>query len=76
MYEALKTILIEELQLTEGDVRPEAGREEAGLDSLAMVELSMLLSKRLGIEISDDELLESATLSDIARLMDERSAKA
>jgi acyl carrier protein len=76
VYDALKNILVDDLHLTEEDIRPEASREEAGLDSLAMVELSMMLSKRLGIEISDDELLEATTVADLARLIGRRSTLA
>lgn len=75
MYDTLKNILIRDLHLTEEDIRPEASREEAGLDSLAMVELSMMLSKRLGIEISDDELLDAATVADLAHLIGQRSTR-
>lgn len=73
MYEELKAILVEDLRLDEQAVRPTAGRGEVGLDSLAIVELSMLLSRRLQIEISDDELLELGTVADISRLMEQRS---
>ena len=76
MYEMLRTILVEDLQLEDAHVRPEAGREGAGLDSLAVVELSMILSKRLSIEISDDELMRVSTVAEIARLMEERSPRA
>jgi acyl carrier protein len=75
VYEVLRAILVEDLQLRDADVRPEAGREGAGLDSLAIVELSMILSKRFSIEISDDELMRVSTVADIARLMEERSAR-
>ncbi len=75
MYEVLRAILVEDLQLRDADVRPEAGPEGAGLDSLAIVELSMILSKRFSIEISDDELMRVSTVADIARLMEERSAR-
>lgn len=54
------------------DVVATADRAEVGLDSLAVVELSALLSKRLDIEISDYELLELATVGDIADLVAER----
>jgi acyl carrier protein len=74
MYELLKTIMIEDLQLNAGDVSPDANRADAGLDSLAIVELSMVLSRRLGIDIADDELLELETVADIAHLIAERSA--
>lgn len=73
MYELLKTILIEDLELDAGEVRPDASREDAGLDSLAIVELSMVLSRRLGIAIPDDELLELDTVADIAELIEQRA---
>jgi len=72
VYGELRTLLIEDLRLDESDVRPEADREEAGLDSLAVVELSMVLSERFGVEISDEDLLEAATLADIAHLMEQQ----
>jgi acyl carrier protein len=55
-------------------VHPGASREDAGLDSLAIVELSMVLSRRLGVDFSDDELLELKTVADIAQLMEQRTA--
>lgn len=74
MYELLKAILIEKLLLDAEGVRPEATREDAGLDSLAVVELSMVLSQHHGIQISDDELLELDTVAEIAALMEQRTA--
>jgi acyl carrier protein len=74
MYELLKTIMIEDLQLKADEVSPDASREDAGLDSLAVVELSMVLSRRLGVEIGDDELLELDTVADIAQLIQQRTA--
>ena len=53
---------------------PDASCEDAGLDSLAVVELSMVLSQRLDIDISDDELLELATLAAIVQLIEQRTA--
>jgi acyl carrier protein len=72
VYEELKTLLIDDLRLDENGLRPETGREEAGLDSLAVVELSMLLSDRYQVEISDEDLLEAATVADIARLLEQQ----
>jgi len=76
MYEVLRTILIEDLLLDAGDVRPDADRSDVGLDSLAIVELSMVLSRRLGIDVTDDELLELETVGDIAQLIEERTVRA
>ncbi len=69
MYEQLKSILVDDLQLKADKIRPETTLEETGLDSLGVVELSLVLGKRFGIEISDDELLEAATVAGVADLL-------
>ncbi|MGR8012186.1 acyl carrier protein [Streptomyces hypolithicus] len=74
MFEVLKEILISKLKVTGDQVTPEASREDVELDSLAIVELSMLLEKDYGIEISDDELMDVDTIGEMARLMEERRA--
>jgi histidinol-phosphate aminotransferase len=74
MYDLLKTIMIEDLQLDADSVYPGASREDAGLDSLAVVDLSTLLNERHGIPITDAELFELATLAEIAQLMEQRTA--
>lgn len=72
MFDQLKSILVEDLQMRSEDVVATADRTEVGLDSLAVVELSVLLSKRLDIEVQDYELLELGTVGDIAELLAER----
>jgi acyl carrier protein len=74
LYDKLKSILVSELLLKVDDIRPEATLAEAGMDSLAMVELAMVLSKRYGIELSDDELIETATVAEIADLLAQRAS--
>jgi acyl carrier protein len=76
MYELLKTIMIEDLQLDADAVSPDATREDAGLDSLAMVDLSVAISRRLGINITDDQIFELKTVADIAQLMEQRAPDA
>lgn len=75
MYETLKEILIVNLRLDKANISPEADFDEAGLDSLAVVELGMVLSKRLGIEIDDYELAHAGTVGQIVSLMEERVAR-
>ncbi|MEU0929461.1 acyl carrier protein [Streptomyces solisilvae] len=76
VYEDLKGILVDDLQMRAEDVVPTAGREQVGLDSLAAVELATLLGDRYGVEIHDYELLEADTVADIADLVAERRAAA
>lgn len=73
MFETLKEILISKLKVSPEQITPQATPEDAELDSLAMVELSMLFQQQLGMTISDDELAEAKTLGDITRMMQERS---
>lgn len=65
MYETLK---VEPEQIT-----PDATKDDLDLDSLAFVELSMVLGKEHGLHISDDELFDMETVGDIAALMEERA---
>jgi acyl carrier protein len=75
MLDELKDILSNKLKVSPEAITPEATREDIELDSLAVVELSLLLKSELGLDISDDELLDSETVGDMVSLMEERSAK-
>jgi acyl carrier protein len=72
VYDLLKSILVDDLQIRAEDITSAANRAEVGLDSLGVTELSSVLSSRLDIEIHDYELLELRTVGDIARLMEKR----
>ncbi|KUF19111.1 MULTISPECIES: acyl carrier protein [Streptomyces] len=74
MFETLKEILVDKLKVDPSRITPDATREEAELDSLAVVELSMLLDKEYGVVISDDELMEAENIGEMARMMTERRA--
>lgn len=75
MFEELKAILSAKLKVAPEAIVPEASHEEIELDSLAVVELSLLLETEVGVRISDDELLEAGSVGGIVLLMEERSAK-
>ncbi|MEV0323670.1 acyl carrier protein [Streptomyces sp. NPDC050658] len=74
MFETLKEILVSMLKVSPDLITEDATREEAELDSLAVVELSMLLEKDYGIRISDDELMEAESIGAMARMITERRA--
>lgn len=69
MFEILKEILVSKLKVRPEQVTPEATQQDVELDSLAMVELSLILEKELGVVVSDDELVEAGTVGGIAQLL-------
>lgn len=75
-FEQIKEILVSNLKVAPEQVTPEATWEDIELDSLAMVELSLMLEQEFGLEIGDDELLGASTISDMVGLVEERSTRA
>jgi acyl carrier protein len=76
VFETLKEILVNKLKVSPIEITMDATKDDVELDSLAVVELAIILDKDLGIKISDDELAAAETIGDIVQLMQERSAAA
>lgn len=75
MFEKLKEILVNKLKVTPEQITLKATLEDIELDSLAVVELSLVLETELGVSISDDELLEAETVGDMVALIEQGSAR-
>ena len=65
----LTTMLRTDIQVPEQLLQPHTTLDDAGIDSLAVVELSMLFTQRLGITVTDAQIARSATLGDLDRLL-------
>ncbi|MEU3975175.1 phosphopantetheine-binding protein [Streptomyces bacillaris] len=70
MNRTLKMILIGPLQMDEEVLRPETSLEDAGLDSLAIAELDLLLAE-LGVALGEDRLAAATTVGALDQLVDE-----
>jgi acyl carrier protein len=70
--EDFKRILIDDLNLDEAALRPEASLENAGIDSLTIVELSISLAQRFGVEVSEEDLGGAASLDEMDRMVEQR----
>jgi acyl carrier protein len=75
MFEQIKAIMVRKFQLDPADVLPDASLTDLQLDSLDLVELSLVLEKELNARISDDELAEAQQLGAIVDLVAQRGAK-
>ncbi|MER5548924.1 acyl carrier protein [Streptomyces sp. NPDC002589] len=73
-FSSLKDILVSKLKVEPELVTPDATREDVELDSLAIVELAMVLEKEFGIAVTDDELLDTENIGSMATLIEQRRA--
>lgn len=66
MFEKIKEIIVETINVDEELITPEATlMEDLGIDSLSAVELAMELETEFDIRIEDDELANLKTVQDI-----------
>jgi len=68
----LMDILVNDLQLDPQALRPESRLEDAGLDSLTLVDLSVQLRDQSGVQIGEDELSSATTVGALDRMVAER----
>lgn len=75
MYEQLKAIMVSKFQLDPAEVSPEATLKDLELDSLDVVELSLVVEKEMGVSVSDDELIEAVDVAAVVALIEARSVR-
>ncbi|MER6909153.1 wax ester/triacylglycerol synthase domain-containing protein [Streptomyces flaveolus] len=73
-FDFVKGILVHQGNLRAESITLQATTEEAGIDSLAVTELSMILEERLGVVIAEDELAKATTMEDLVGLVAQRAA--
>ena len=67
-------LLSEEFGVPEDDVKPDATFEALGLDSLDVVELTLVLEEKTGVKLEDEELEEVRTVQDAIDKVSEKQA--
>lgn len=66
-------LLIGGLKVPADAITADATFESLGIDSLILVELTLMLSDTFGVPIADGELLPEMTIGTVAKLVTERS---
>lgn len=75
MIEWLKEIVAHKFQLDAATLSPDSNMQDLDLDSLDLVELSLILEHELGVQVSDTELADLERLDDVVQLLESRGAK-
>ncbi|MET7736979.1 acyl carrier protein [Streptomyces sp. NPDC005402] len=71
--ESIVTVLTDNFDLDQ-DVTPATRFSEIDLDSLIMLELSVIIERKYGIKIAEDELVEAGSVAGVVALMESRSS--
>lgn len=79
-YETIKqrlfTLIGEKTKLNAEDVHPELNLEASGLDSFARIELVLVIEDEFDVEFSDAESADIATVDDIIKSLEAKTAGA
>ena len=74
MFNQIKKVLVEAINVDEEEIKPEAKlNEDLGIDSLAAVELALELENEFGIRIEDEELANLVTVQDVMDIIEKKS---
>ena len=71
MFDKVKQILIDELQLDESEITLEAElSKDLGINSIELADLIMMCEEQFGIEISEDDANEFVTVGDVVNYLE------
>ncbi len=71
MFETLKAILVEELQLEPDEITMDAElANDLGVNSIELADLIMLCEDKFGVEIEDEDIRKFVTVSDVVSYLE------
>lgn len=74
MFEKLKEILINDLDVKESDITLEAQLStDLGLNSLELADLALLCEDKFGVTVSDDDIRGFITVGDVVAYMESKA---
>ena len=72
MFDKVKNILVEELQINEADITLESELvNDLGINSLELADLVMVCEEKFDIEINDEDIRKFLTVGDIVSYLSE-----
>ena len=71
MFEKIKELLINELNIEEDIITPEANLvKDLGINSLELADLVLLCEDNFGVSISDNDIRGFSTIADVVAFLD------
>ena len=71
MFEKLKALLVEDLQIDESAITMEAElANDLNINSIDLAELVMMCEERFGIEITEDDSTKFVTVGDVVEYLE------
>lgn len=75
VYERLVKLLMSSFGLAGHEIRPDDTFDGLELDSLALVELILVVQKEFGVRITDDDLNKEDTVAHAAELIESKGVR-
>jgi len=66
----VRQLIADKAKMSFDDVQADLNLEASGLDSFARIELILVIEEKFGIELSDSESANVATIDDIIKIID------
>ncbi|MFD9002133.1 acyl carrier protein [Streptomyces sp. NPDC059582] len=76
VQEKLTGLLVSQLGVPAAQIEPGISYKDLALDSLALIELTMLINKDLGVDLSDEVLQGETTIADTVELIESQGVRA
>lgn len=74
MFETLKNLLVEELQLNADDITMESElANDLGINSIELADLIMLCEDKFGVTIEDEDIHKFVTVADVVAYLEEHA---
>ncbi|MER5598871.1 acyl carrier protein [Streptomyces adustus] len=76
VQEKLTGLLVSELGVPAAKIEPGISYKDLALDSLALIELTMIINRELGVDLTDDILQGETTVADTVELIEAQGVRA
>ena len=76
MFEQFKALLVDELQVEEDKITPDAElSNDLGINSIELADLIMLCEDKFGVTIEDDDIHNFVTVGDVVKYLESLQSK-